>query len=153
MLMAILIVGLVMGSINIKKTIVSSYSVEETIDILENPRSLRQWITLIAKMEATETPDEYKVSLKTGKKQLATMNLKYQTDTLGKSVTYEMVNKGSKLKTIFYVIAGDTTKVEVEYQVKGKGVSNKVVLAMLKKSLESQYEGEIDRIQLALKKE
>ena len=81
------------------------------------------------------------------------MNLKYQTDTLGKSVTYEMVNKGSKLKTIFYVIAGDTTKVEVEYQVKGKGVSNKVVLAMLKKSLESQYEGEIDRIQLALKKE
>lgn len=152
MLMAILIVGLVMGSINIKKTIVSSYSVEETIDILENPRSLRQWITHISKMETTETPDEYNMYLKTGKKQLANMKLKYQTDTLGKSVTYEMTNKGSKLTAIFYVIAGDTTKVEIEYHVKGKGVSNKVVLAMLKKSLESQYEGEIDRIEKALSK-
>jgi hypothetical protein len=153
MLLAILIVGLVMGSINIKQTIVSSHSVEETIDILENPRSLRQWVTHISKLETTENPDEYKVYLKTGKKQLATMKLSYQTDTLNKSVIYEMVNKGSKLTTIFNVIAGDTTKVEVEYQVKGKGVSNKVVLAMLKKSLESQYENEIDRIQLALKKE
>ena len=153
MLMAILIVGLVMGSINIKQTVISSYSVEETIEILEDPRSLRQWVTHIAKLESTDKPNEYNVYLKTGKQQLATMKLKYQTDTLGKSVTYEMVNKGSKLTSTFYVIAGDTTKVEIEYQVKGRGVSNKVVLAMLKKSLESQYESEIDRIQLALKKE
>jgi hypothetical protein len=153
MLLAILIVGLVMGSINMKQTVTSSYSVEETIKILEDPRSLPKWISHISKLESTETPNEYKIYLKTGKKQLATMKLNYLTDTLGKSVTYEMNNKGSKLSAIFYVIAGDTTKVDIEYKVKGKGVSNKVVLAMLKNSLEDQYKGEIARIQLALKKE
>lgn len=138
-----------MGHLTVDRKFETKKSKAEILNYLSDYQNLKNWITHLDRVDTTDIPEEYNIYLKTGKKESAKMQLSY-TETTDSSAGYELSNRGSELKTSF-VFVNDSI-LHVVYEVKGKGVANKMVLAMLKKRLQDQYEEEIDRISKLLKK-
>lgn len=143
LLIGVLIAGLVMGHLTVEKTFETKKSKTEVLNYLSDYHNLKNWITHLDRVDTTDIPEEYSVYLKTGKKESAKMELSYATTT-DSSAGYELSNRGSELITSFVFV--NDSMLHVVYEVKGKGVANKMVLAMLKKRLQDQYEEEIGRI-------
>lgn len=75
------------------------------------------------------------------------MDLLPMADSTKRTMQYRISNKGSELNVFFKVL---DKKVAVSYTVEGKGTANKIVLAMLRKSLKDQYNKEMQHIEQLL---
>jgi hypothetical protein len=143
----VLIAGVVAGNLEIKKDIPSSLNNEEPWKQISDTANLKVWISHLQRIAPGEIEGTYKIYLHTGKPQAAVMDLLPMADSTKRTMQYRISNKGSELNVFFKVL---DKKVAVSYTVEGKGTANKIVLAMLRKSLKDQYNKEMQRIEQLL---
>lgn len=147
MFTGILIAGIAAGNLEIKKDIPTSLNRNEAWERVSDTANLKVWISHLQRIEPGDIAGTYNIYLHTGKPQAAKMDLLPEADSIQKIMNYRISNKGSELNVNFVVKTG---KVSVSYTVEGKGTANKIVLAMLRKSLKDQYGKELDKIEKLL---
>ena len=125
-------------------------------DVIADTSNYRLWMSNMESIARTAHDNFYNLVLNDGKGKTRTFNLHvtYLRDVDTFSYFMELNNRGSNLEIHFNFEPANTgTKVRIEHRVKGKGIANKLVLAMLNRSLKKQYEMETNKIKQLLEQQ
>jgi hypothetical protein len=151
MFTGVLITGLVMGSLNTIKTFEAKTTPDICQKYLTDTAHLRHWMINFESLTNASANNNYKLTLNNGKGQKGNFDLEIRSDSSKHNLVYELNNRGSKLEINFnFDSIKSGTRLLIEHEVKGKGIANKLVIAMLHKSLKKQYELETKRIKALL---
>ncbi len=140
----VLLAAVFAGNLELKKKARLNVNSNEAMNWMLDTANLRKWQISLQEIKSTDEQGIYDIWMNTGKPEKAKMKLLMESDTLAKSIHYIFSNKGSELD-VRYIFSKERN-VEAMYSVQGKGVANKLVLAMLKKSFEEQYTSEFNRL-------
>ena len=155
MFTGVLITGLVMGSLHTTKTFEVKTTPDTCFDLIADTSNYRLWMSNMESIVRTTHDNFYNLVLNDGKGKKRTFNLHvgYLRDVDTFSYFMELNNRGSNLEIHFTFEPENTgTKVRIEHRVKGKGIANKLALAMLNTSLKKQYLLETNRIKQLLER-